>query len=37
MILNSAIFESSEGSIWNIIIWLVVAIVIICNINNDKN
>ena len=37
MILNSAIFESSEGSIWNIIIWIVVAIVIICNINNDKN
>ena len=36
MILNSDIFESSEGSVWNIIIWLVVAIVIICNINNDK-
>lgn len=36
MILNSAIFEPSEGSVWNIIIWLVVAIVIISNINSDK-
>lgn len=36
-LLNSAIFEPSEGSIWNLVIWIVIILVIYIYCKHEEN
>lgn len=35
--LNSAIFEPSEGSIWNLVIWIVIILVVYIYCKYEEN